>query len=303
MASLSDQEKHLEILILSRDAHKLGLFAEILGKTGFPILTAETVEDAWECAKSGTVGVVIHDLTYPFPDDTLFLRACRSSQRTHSIPFLFVTKNDQSQPILAPVGDETVLDAWIVLPCPSQQFCNKVLVLLDVSRDQQKKLAEQAAVEVGKAIAASVPGGLAEIPAAAPEAAPAPVPGTTAIFRGHLGAFDIVKILSMLEPLKLTGALVVEDEKREGRIYFVEGAVWHATMNDMTGPDALFLLFHLKKGDFRFEPDQATPKRTIQGNTMGLLLEGMRQMDEAKTIIRRMQERREAQAEHEQSAD
>ncbi|MBI3832114.1 MAG: DUF4388 domain-containing protein [Planctomycetes bacterium] len=283
----------LEILIISRDEHKLGLFAEILGKIGAPVLTAQSVEDAWECVKAGAVGVVVHDLTYPMPDDTLLMRATRSSPTTYNIPYLFVTRNDQPQPILQPVGDEQVLDAWIVLPCPSQQFCNKVLVLMDVSRQQQAKLAAQAAVEVGKAIALSAPGAAAPQETAGSQAEPA----TTSIFRGKLGAFDIVKIMSMLEPLKLTGTLVVTDEKREGRIHFVDGSVRHANMNEMIGPDALFLLFHLKKGDFRFEPGEPTAERTIQGNTMGLLLEGMRQMDEAKTIIKRLQERRGQQTE------
>jgi response regulator RpfG family c-di-GMP phosphodiesterase len=295
MGLAPEERAPLEILIISRDEHKLGLFAEILGKIGAPVLTAQSVEDAWECVKAGSVGVVVHDLTYPMPDDTLLMRATRSSPTTYNIPYLFVTRSDQPQPILKPVGDEQVLDAWIVLPCPSQQFCNKVLVLMDVSRQQQAKLAAQAAEEVGKAIAMSAPSTSAA--AQQEKAVDQSETSTTSIFRGRLGAFDIVKIMSMLEPLKLTGTLVVTDEKREGRIHFVDGSVRHANMNEMTGPDALFLLFHLKKGDFRFEPGEPVAERTIQGNTMGLLLEGMRQMDEAKTIIKRLQERRGQQTE------
>lgn len=270
-----------EILIVSRDEHKLGIFAEILSKVGMPILTAQSVEDAWECIKAGSVAVAIHDLTYPLADDALLIRAARSSPTTYTIPFLLITRNDQPQPILLPVGDEMVLDAWLVLPCPSQQFCGKVLQLLEISRQQHVRQAELVAAD------------LARTKAAQPDAAETPSnPATSSIFRGRLGAIDIVKILSMVEPMQLTGTLVVNDDKREGRIYFVDGAVWHAMMNDMYGPDALFLLFHLKQGDFRFEPGQPTKTRTIQGNTMGLLLEGMRQMDEAKTIIKRLQDRR-----------
>jgi len=51
----------------------------------------------------------------------------------------------------------------------------------------------------------------------------------------------------------------------------------------------------MKEGAFRLDSGAPVKERTIQGNTMGLLLEGLRQMDEAKTIIKRLQQRRAGQ--------
>jgi hypothetical protein len=112
------------------------------------------------------------------------------------------------------------------------------------------------------------------------------------IFSGRLGVLDCTKIISMIEPLRLGGMLSLTDGKRAGHIYFIDGAVRHAELHDIEGADALFLLFHLKHGAFRFELQSASPKRTIEGNTMALLLEGLRQMDEAKAIIKTFQQNR-----------
>jgi hypothetical protein len=113
-----------------------------------------------------------------------------------------------------------------------------------------------------------------------------------AVFAGKLGTLDVTKIISMIEPLRLTGVLTVSDGKRMGLVHFIEGAVRHAELHDIEGADALFLLFHLKSGAFRFDLEPPAQKRSIEGNTMSLLLEGLRQMDEAKAIIKAFQQNR-----------
>jgi len=113
-----------------------------------------------------------------------------------------------------------------------------------------------------------------------------------ALLEGQLGDIDVTKILGIIEPLRMTGILTVTDGKRIGEIHFVEGAVWHAAFADIEGPDALFLLFHMQSGHFHFNLGKAIERRSIQANTMALLLEGMRQMDESKRLIKEFQDKR-----------
>jgi hypothetical protein len=113
------------------------------------------------------------------------------------------------------------------------------------------------------------------------------------VFSGQIGQLDVTKILGMIEPLRLTGVLRVADEQREGSVHFISGAARHAELNEIEGPDALFLLFHLKSGSFRFDTSAPGDKRTIEGNTMALLLEGLRQMDEAKAMVKAFRDKRQ----------
>lgn len=267
------------VLLVCQNDATTGMLATILGQNGEAVLTAQNIKDAWDCLKTGVVGCVVQDFTTPVLESLTLFRAARSTQATCQIPFLFLVKKDVKIVALERVGPETTRDSWLALPCSGQLFLTAVRSLLD-----QKSVRDtQSLSPLWAAAAANSPEKSAQEPAQAAEAD---------VFSGRVGLLDVTKILSMLEPLRLTGLLKLSDGKRQGAIFFVEGAVRHAELNEIEGPDALFLLFHLKAGTFRFEVDVPTAKRTIEGNTMQLLLEGLRQMDEAKAMVRAFQQKR-----------
>jgi hypothetical protein len=276
------------VMVVCQSDNTLGALAAILHQNNEAALTATATQDAWDCIKAGAVGCVVQDLTQQGVDPLTLFRAARSCQATSWIPFLFLVKKDFHIPNLDLAGPELARDSWLVLPCSAQLFLTSVRALLDqrLSGDMQNL--------------APLPGlTLADL-----EADPAGEDedhvGTDGldsktVFAGQIGQLDVTKILSMVEPLRLTGTLKVGDSKRVGNVYFVDGAVRHAQLNEIEGPDALFLLFHLKAGAFRFELSEPCGKRSIEGNTMALLLEGLRQMDEAKQLVKALQERRNQQ--------
>ncbi|MBE7465178.1 MAG: DUF4388 domain-containing protein [Planctomycetes bacterium] len=278
-----------EVLLVSPDTATLGKLAAAIQRSNELALTAGNVQDAWECVRSGVVGVVVLDLISPTLDEFALFRAARSSHSYHDLPFLFLIRKDYHPPALTSIAGETVRDAWLVLPCPAQNFIGLIQGLRRQGGGARESTRRLMPVGLSSVTldAVSKKGEAAEAPEIA---APAGTPG---IFEGQLGAIDVTKILSMLEPLKLTGTLNVTDEKREGEIHFVDGRVHHAALHDIEGADALFLLFHMRQGHFVFQKGEATSKRTIQGNTMQLLLEGLRQMDEAKAMIKAFQHKRQ----------
>ncbi|HYF49614.1 MAG TPA: DUF4388 domain-containing protein [Planctomycetota bacterium] len=276
------------VLLVCQSDQTLGALAAILSQNNESALTAQNAADAWDCVKSGAVGCVVQDLTQTNPDMLTLFRACRSSQAWSLIPFLFLTKKDSKITKLDGAGPEYVKDSWLALPCSAQLFLTAVRSLLEQKAREAELLAPvsamQAAKELGQTLAPKD---------AAPELL---ADAKNAVFAGQLGQLDVTKILSMIEPLRLTGVLRVADGKRVGNVHFIDGAVRHSELNDIEGADALFLLFHLKSGAFRFDVTPPTEKRTIEGNTMALLLEGLRQMDEAKAMVKAFQEKRQAPA-------
>ena len=270
------------VLVYSHDKGTLLTLSDILRRSGETTMTAQTPEHAWACIKTGQVGVVILDMTKPSMEGLLLLRTLRTSQNAADVPILFIISPGYQPPVLPPYGEERVRDGWLTLSSPEETLSNMVSRLLQqlaLCRTRQRTSPGSAANMPTTAI----PNKNTQRLAAPPDTVPGVKHGVMA---GRLDAVDVTKILGMIEPLGLSGTLLVEDEQRKGEIYFVSGAVWHAKLSDIEGPDSLFLLFHMKKGAFRFDLTPPTQTRTIRGNTMSLLLEGLRQMDEAKAIIR-----------------
>lgn len=286
------QTAQKSILLLCRSTNTLGALASILSKAGSSAMTAQTAADAWEILRTGAVGCVVQDLTNVNGDGFALFRAARTSRNTFTVPFLFLTTADFNVPKFEGVWPETVRDGWLTLPCPGSQFLSAVRGLVQANlTTNQSQYSQPAYAEPQPSprietttvnIANSTSGKLAAVAAAL---------SPTAIFSGKLGTLNFSQILHLIEPLKLTGTLDLYDGVRVGHVYFVEGKVFHAELNEIEGSEALFLLFHLNKGSFQFEVGPATKKRTVEGNTMTLLLEGMRKMDEAKAMVATIKER------------
>ncbi len=284
------------MLLVCRSGTTLGALASILNKANVTTLTAQTGADAWEIMRSGAVGSVVHDLTNFTNDAFVFFRSCRSSRNTFAVPFLFLTTGDYVAPKFDGVWPETARDAWLSLPCPSQQFLAAVRNLIDANTQSAPapivlakppdaiptpRAATLPVQSQGKRMGSGVYNMLAVEAAALQDA----------LFAGKLGTLNFSQILGVIEPLRLTGALKLFDGVKTGTVHFVDGKVYHAELNEIIGSEALFLLFHLNKGSFQFEISPPTQFRTVEGNTMSLLLEGMRKMDEAKAMVSAIKER------------
>jgi len=290
------------VLLLCQSQATLNALASILVHGRETIVTYHDLLEAWEHVKGNQVGCVVLDAQEPAADALAFFRAARSTTKTCDIPFLFLISDKTVIPELSSFGPELAPDAWLLLPCTSEQFLKQVRALLS-----HKKGAPPVPSALPVLPAAGRPAGrpsTAVMPAGGPahqKSDTAALVGYSpeellsdrgAVFSGRLGVLDVTKIVSMVEPLRLTGVLKLTDGKRHGKVHFVEGAVRHAELLEMQGPDALFLLFHLKTGAFRFDLEAATDQHTIEGNTMSLLLEGLRQMDEAKALVKQFKQRR-----------
>jgi len=283
------------VLLLCQSEETLGALAAILDKAGIIVLIHQDLKDAWEHVKSGRAGCVVLDAEGPATEALAFFRAARSSAKTCEIPFLFLIAKDSPLPQFDGLAPEVAPDAWLLLPCSAEQFLKQIRAMLAHTPKQA------AAQPLAKPFEAVEPATGPALPAPPQKLdtvfrfVPAPeellqAPG--AVFAGRLGVLDVTKIVSMVEPLRLTGVLKMSDGKRYGQVHFIEGAVRHAELHEIEGPDALFLLFHLKTGAFRFDIETEPCKRTIEGNTMALLLEGLRQMDEAKELVKAFQHRK-----------
>jgi len=65
-------------------------------------------------------------------------------------------------------------------------------------------------------------------------------------------------------------------------VFFAEGQVKHATYGSLVGDEAVFKVLRWTGGSFQLDFEGKTDKQTTQLNTQGLLMEGLRLLDESQ---------------------
>ena len=101
--------------------------------------------------------------------------------------------------------------------------------------------------------------------------------------RGVSGSLTEMSLPDMVQVLfhgKKTGALKIRSAGRSGEIHFVSGDIFNALWEEVRGADAFYEMLCLKEGDFALDPNFVAPQRVINDSPDGLLLEGMRRLDE-----------------------
>ncbi|MGB8506819.1 MAG: DUF4388 domain-containing protein [Pyrinomonadaceae bacterium] len=112
---------------------------------------------------------------------------------------------------------------------------------------------------------------------------PVAAPQRHITFAGDLSTVTIFDAIQVLENSRLTGALVVEDTERRGRVLFNEGRIVGAECGDALAHDAFRLVVEITSGSFDFEraADEFPITINAPSNT-NLLLDTLRQLDEEK---------------------
>jgi hypothetical protein len=67
----------------------------------------------------------------------------------------------------------------------------------------------------------------------------------------------------------------------QGTLYFNEGNVNHAVCGELKGDPAVFKVLAWMDGDWEVDFQKSSPERTTTMSTQGLMMEGLRIMDEA----------------------
>jgi hypothetical protein len=89
---------------------------------------------------------------------------------------------------------------------------------------------------------------------------------------------DIIQILSL--GLKTAKVEIVGEEDRKGVLYLAHGRIAHASLGNLRGPEAFFELMGWEEGKFFILHGRSTDEVNITSDTMHLLLEAAKVIDE-----------------------
>jgi tetratricopeptide (TPR) repeat protein len=110
--------------------------------------------------------------------------------------------------------------------------------------------------------------------------------------RGHLSEASLPDVLQLLAMGNKTGALTITVPRSGGTIWFENGAISHASVNDrnLAADESVFMMFKWNDGTFSFEPGVLRPagSRSLSMDPQALLLEGARRVDEWSLIEKKL---------------
>src|SRR6266852_258071 len=102
------------------------------------------------------------------------------------------------------------------------------------------------------------------------------------VVRGNLSQMNVIDLMQSLEMGRKSCQLTLTNEGEKCEVFFAEGQVKHATYGALVGDEAVFKVLRWTGGNFQLDFEGKTDKETTQLNTQGLLMEGLRLLDESQ---------------------
>ena len=102
------------------------------------------------------------------------------------------------------------------------------------------------------------------------------------IVRGNLSQMNVIDLVQSLEMGRKSCLLTLNNEGDRCQMYFREGQVMHATYGQLRGDEAVFKVLRWTGGNFQIDFEGKTAEESTTLNTQGLLMEGLRLLDESR---------------------
>jgi DNA-binding response OmpR family regulator len=102
------------------------------------------------------------------------------------------------------------------------------------------------------------------------------------VVRGNLSQMNVIDLMQSLEMGRKSCQLKLNNAGDQCEVFFAEGQVKHATYGSLTGDEAVFKVLRWTGGNFELDFEGKTDKETTKLNTQGLLMEGLRLLDESQ---------------------
>ena len=102
------------------------------------------------------------------------------------------------------------------------------------------------------------------------------------IVRGSLAQMNVIDLVQSLEMGRKSCLLTLTKDGEKCEVYFKDGQVPHAVYGSLKGDEAVFNVLRWTGGNFQINFDGKTKQQSTTLNTQGLLMEGLRLLDESK---------------------
>ena len=240
------------LLLVDGDPKSLRVMEVSLKKAGFSVTTAVNGRDALDKCQISPPDLILSDTKMPEMDGFELCRRLKDDERFRGTPFIFLT--GQKSVEYKVKGLELGVEDYLTKPIYIKEIVTRVKILLQKREKERLERKDQ-----------------------------------KASFAGSLSDMGVVDLVQTLEMGKKNGALHIRGRNGQSAVvWFREGKILDCEVGHLTGENAFYRLLNWQEGEFAIEFKPVDREERIAASTQGLLMEGMRRIDEWGRIIEQL---------------
>ena len=239
-----------QLLLVDSDAKSLSVMEVSLRNAGFSVTTAVNGLDALDKIGVSLPDLILSDAKMPEMDGFDLCRKLKTDDKLARIPFVFLTGQKAVSDKVR--GLELGADDYLTKPIYIKEIVTRVKLVLQ--RREKEQLEHK---------------------------------GPMAQFMGNLADMGLVDLVQTLDAGRKSGVLRIRLPGRntEASVWFREGKVVDAELGRWQGEAAFYRLLAMNEGVFNIDFGPMDRKDRIALSSQGLLLEGMRRVDERGRLL------------------
>jgi DNA-binding response OmpR family regulator len=243
-----------QLLLVDADPRSIRVLEVSLKNGGYSVTTAGDGQDALAKIELSAPDLILTDTRLPRLDGYELVRRVKAHPEYAAIPVVFLTSQRSIEDKIR--GLELGVEDYLTKPIFVRELLARVNLLL--ARRTHDRLATQT-----------------------------PASRRTRL-SGSLRDMGVVDLLQTFELSRKSGMLKIQSQRREGRIYFRDGKVVDAELGRLRGEEAVYRALIWSEGSFEVEFRQISNEDVIPTTTQGLLMEGMRRVDEWGRLLEQL---------------
>lgn len=243
-----------QLLLVDADPGSVRVLEVSLKKAGFSVTTASDGADALSKIEFSTPDLVLSDTRLPRIDGYELVRRLKRNPETANIPTVFLTNQKSIEDKIR--GLELGVEDYLTKPIFVRELIARVNLLL--ARRTQERMATTL-----------------------------PLSARTR-FSGSLEDMGVVDLLQTFEVGRKSGVARIQSNQQEARCYFRDGKVVDAELGPLRGEEAVYRSLIWNSGSFEVELRPVSNTDVIATTTQGLLMEGMRRVDEWGRLLEQL---------------
>jgi len=234
----------VKVLLIDDNPMILGMLSQALGKFADLETTTDSAEGLLKIVATPP-DLLITDYQMPGMDGRQLVEKLKDRAATARLPIiLMATKADQNEKLKI-VEDK--IEDFLEKPFFVKEATARIKRIID--RIALEKMAREA-----------------------------PGDGT---LRGTLQQMNVIDLLQSLELSRKTCRLTLTSGDDRCQLFFTEGQINHGVYGALSGDEAVYKVLTWQDGNFQIDFTSSSTEQTITRSTQGLLMEGLRLLDEA----------------------
>ena len=236
-----------QLLLVDADSRSVRVLEVSLKKAGYSVTTAKDGLDALQKIELSMPDLILSDTRLPKMDGYALVRRLKEHPEWSLIPVVFLTSQKSIEDKIR--GLELGVEDYLTKPIFVRELIARVNLLL--ARRTREGIATRAH----------------------------PTTGRTR-FSGSIADMNVVDLLQTFEVSRKSGIVHLTNGESAADIFFRDGKVVDAALGRLCGEEAVYRALIWNDGEFEVEFTKVENPDAIESSTQGLLMEGMRRVDE-----------------------